>query len=75
MQTLSPDRQAKLATIAQRTGRSTDELLQEAVDQFVEYNAWLEEKVGASIEQADSGQVLSTEQLRQRIGEVFKKHS
>jgi len=42
---LTPEIEAKLNELAQRTNRGTDELLEEAVDNLVSYNEWFEERV------------------------------
>ena len=71
---ITHDREAKLAEIANRTGRSTDDLLREAVDHLVEYNEWLEPKVQSSVEQAERGELLSTDQVRTRVAEALGKN-
>ncbi len=45
---LTPETQAQLNELAQRTHRGTDELLAEAVSHFVAYNEWLARKVADS---------------------------
>ena len=61
---LSPEAEAKLNELAQRTHRGADELLQEAVDHLVTYNEWFERKVKDSIAAAERGQTVSDEEVR-----------
>jgi predicted transcriptional regulator len=55
---LTPEAEAKLNELAQRTRRGTDELLVEAVDHLVAYNEWYERKVNGSIAAADRGETV-----------------
>jgi predicted transcriptional regulator len=61
------DQETKLTELALRTGRGTDELLQEAVDHLLEYNVWFEQKVSASIAQADRGELIDHNDVRARV--------
>ena len=67
---LTPETQARLNELAQRTHRGTDELLAEAVDHLVAYNEWLRRKVGDSMAAAGRGEAVPDEEvhawLRQR---------
>lgn len=60
---LTPDTEAKLNELVQRTQRGTDELLEEAVMQLVSYNEWFERKVRDSQSEVDSGKTVSNEQV------------
>jgi predicted transcriptional regulator len=59
---LSPETEVKLNELARRTHKGTDELLNEAVDYLVEYNAWFERKVRSSMSAAES-QAVSNEEV------------
>ena len=61
---LTPDTQARLNELAQRTHRGTDELLAEAVDHLVAYNDWLGRKVGDSMAAASRGETVPDEEVR-----------
>lgn len=61
---LTPEAEAKLNELAQRTNRGTDELLQEAVDHLVTYNDWFERKVKGSIAAAEQGKTVPDETVR-----------
>ena len=61
---LTPETQAKLNELAQRTHRGTDELLEEAVDHLVAYNDWLVGKVRDSMAAAGRGETVPDEEVR-----------
>lgn len=61
---LSPEIEAKLNELAQRTHRGTDELLGEAVDHLVAYNEWFEAKVKNSIAAAERGEIMADQEVR-----------
>jgi len=61
---LTPETEAKLNDLAERTQRGTDELLQEAVENLVIYNNWFERKVKGSIPAAEQGKAVSDETVR-----------
>ena len=56
--------EAKLAELAQRTRRGTDELLEEAVEHLVVYHEWFERKVNESLAAVERGQTVSDEKVR-----------
>lgn len=60
---LTPETQARLNELAQRTHRGTDELLGEAVDHLVAYNEWLGRKVEDSLAAAGRGEVVPDEEV------------
>jgi predicted transcriptional regulator len=60
---LTPETEAKLNDLARRTQRGTDELLGEAVDYLVSYNAWFESKVRNSIIAAEGNQTVPDEEV------------
>jgi len=61
---LTPETEAKLNELAQRTHRGTDELLEEAVEHLVTYNEWFERKVKDSIAAAEQGKTIPDEEVR-----------
>lgn len=61
---LTPETEAKLNELAQRTRRGTDELLEEAVDHLVAYNEWLERKVRDSLAAAERGETVPDAEVR-----------
>ncbi len=62
---VTPELEAKLEELAQRTHRDTNELLEEAVNNLLVYNQWFERKVGASIEAANRGEIVADEDVRE----------
>lgn len=60
-----------LDRLAEATGRSRDELTEEAIRELLDYEAWKEAKIRRAIEEADRGDVVPHEEvfdrLRQRI--------
>jgi predicted DNA-binding protein len=46
---LSPDREARLRDVATRTGRDATQLVEEAVDRMLEYDARFVEAVAVAI--------------------------
>jgi predicted transcriptional regulator len=51
---LTPETEAKLNDLAQRTYRGTDELLGQAVDYLVAYDEWFERKVRNSMRRRET---------------------
>ena len=60
---LTPETEAKLNDLAQRTLRGTDELLEEAVEHLVAYNEWFERKVRNSMAAAENHQAVPDEEV------------
>jgi predicted transcriptional regulator len=60
---MTPETEAKLNELAERTRRGTDELLEEAVHHLLVYNQWLERKVNNSLAAADAGEVVLNEDV------------
>jgi predicted transcriptional regulator len=61
---LTPETEAKLHELAQRTNRGTDELLAEAVDHLVAYNEWFERKVKDSMAAVERGETVPDREVR-----------
>ncbi|MGC2111106.1 MAG: hypothetical protein WA655_16440 [Candidatus Korobacteraceae bacterium] len=61
---ITPETEAKLNDLAQRTHRGKDELLEEAVNYLVLYNEWFERKVRESLAASDRGQTVSDDDVR-----------
>jgi len=61
---LRPETEAKLNDLAERTHRGTDELLQEAVDHLLAYEAWYEEQIDEAEAAIARGETFSHEQVR-----------
>jgi predicted transcriptional regulator len=61
---LTPETEAKLNDLARRTGRGTNELLEEAVDHLVSYNDWFERRVRDSQAAVARGETVADEDVR-----------
>jgi predicted transcriptional regulator len=64
---MTPETEAKLNELAQRTHRSKDELLEEAVSCLVAYNEWFEGKIKDSLAAAERGETVPDEDVRASI--------
>jgi predicted transcriptional regulator len=61
---ITPETEAKLNDLAQRTHRGKDELLEEAVNYLVLYSVGFERKVKGSVAAADCGQTIPDDDVR-----------
>jgi predicted transcriptional regulator len=55
--------EAKLNQLAERTHRSKDEALEEALNQALAYNAWFENKVNEGLAAVERGEVVPDEDV------------
>jgi len=60
---LKPEMEAKLSQLAERTHRSKDEALEEALDQALAYNDWFERKVKDGLAAVERGEVVPDEDV------------
>ncbi len=68
------DRQsAELAILASRTGRTLDELVEEAVDRLLAQEAWFGEQVQVAIDQIARGECLSEEEMDTRVARMLNR--
>jgi len=61
---VTPETEAKLNELAERTHRGKEELLEEAVNHLVAYNEWLDRKVKDSLAGVERGETVSDEDVR-----------
>ncbi len=61
---MTPETEAKLNDLAERTHRGKEELLDEAVNHLIAYNEWFERKVKNSLAAAERGEVVPDEDVR-----------
>ena len=61
--TLNPEMEAKLSQLAERTHRSKDEALEEALNQALAYNDWFETKVKEGLAAVERGEVVPDEDV------------
>jgi predicted transcriptional regulator len=63
----NPDLQAKLSRMAAQRGRTTEALVEEAVEQLVDYEEWFLEEVDKGIAAADRGELIDHGNIRKMI--------
>jgi RHH-type rel operon transcriptional repressor/antitoxin RelB len=64
---LSPEKEALLQQIANRTGRPKSDLLEEAVDRFLDYDTWFIREVEKGLAEANRGELIDHEEVIARI--------
>jgi predicted transcriptional regulator len=64
---LSPDVQSKLARLAAERGRDAEALAREAIERFVDYDAWFVNEVEKGLEQIARGEVLTHNEVGRRL--------
>ena len=69
---LSPEKQAKLQHFAARTGREASELVEEAVDRMLEYDARFIEAVEEGRAAARRGELVEHDEVVARIEGMFQ---
>lgn len=67
--TLDPERAQRLRDLAQEVRRSSDTLLQEAVDHYLEIQRWQLEDIKAGVAEADIGDFATTEEMKSMMDE------
>ena len=68
---LTADREAKLHQLATRTGKDTAQVLEEAVDRLLEYDARFIQAVEEGQASARRGELLEHDEVVQRIQRMF----
>lgn len=69
---LSPEKEARLQDVAARTGRQAAQLVEEAVDRMLEYDARFIEAVEEGRAAARRGELLEHDQVVVRIEGMFE---
>ena len=64
---LTPEKEALLEQLATRTGKNTVDLVQEAVDRLLDYDAWFIQEVEKGLAQAARGELIEHEDVVARI--------
>ena len=64
---LTPEKEALLEQMAARMGKNTVDLVQEAVDRLLDYDAWFVQEVEKGLAQAARGELIDHEDLVARI--------
>jgi predicted transcriptional regulator len=68
----SPDTEARLRDAAIRTGKATAQLVAEAVDRMLEYDARFIEAVEIGRAAARRGELLEHEEVVERVAQMFR---
>src|SRR5205823_1994110 len=69
---IPPKQEAQLGELAARTGRGTDDLIQEAIDRLLAYNQWFHEQVQAGLDQLDRGEYIEEDAMDARVQRMMK---
>jgi predicted transcriptional regulator len=68
-----PERQAtELASLSSRTGRTSDDLVVEAVDRLLAQERWLDEQIQLGIDQIARGEFLEEEEMDARVARLMQ---
>ncbi|WGF86857.1 CopG family ribbon-helix-helix protein [Marinivivus vitaminiproducens] len=67
---LSPERAVELDEIAHKTGRGVDDLVDEALGRFLDYERWTIARVQDGLREADRGLFASEDE----VARVFSKY-
>ena len=63
----SAELEAKLSRKAAQEGRDTESLVHEAVERFLDHDAWFIHEVEKGLEQIERGEVLEHEEVKARV--------
>ncbi len=74
---ISPEKEDLLKQLATRTGKTPAQLVEEAVDRLLDYDAWFIAQVEEGLAEAARGQLLEHEEVVERIEKRLrpKQHS
>jgi predicted transcriptional regulator len=64
---LSPEKEALLHQLAVRTGRGTEELVEEAVERLLDYDTWFDLEVERGLGQAARGELIDHDEVVKRV--------
>ena len=70
---LNPEIEAKLARLAAERGRNAEMLAQEAIEHFIDYDAWFVSEVEKGLNQIECGKVLTHEEVGVRMEKLIGK--
>ena len=64
--------ESKLNEMAARTGRGTDDLVQEAVAQLLAHDEWFKAQVQVGIDQIQRGEFIEEEEMDARVERMLR---
>jgi predicted transcriptional regulator len=70
---LLPRQVAELSEIGSQTGRGTDDLVREAVDQLLCEREWLRREAQVGIDPVDRGEFLEEEEMATRVERMLRR--
>ncbi len=70
---LPPDLDAKVSRLAAEQGRDTVSIVREAVERFVNYDAWFVREVDRGLAGADRGELVDDEEIRKLIDRRYPR--
>jgi predicted transcriptional regulator len=69
---ITPDQEAQLSDLAEKTGQGTDDSVQQAVDGLLAYNQWFKEQLRIGIDQLDRGEFIEEEEMDARVERMLQ---
>jgi predicted transcriptional regulator len=69
---LPETQESQLNELAARTGRGTDDLVQEAIARLIAHDQWFSEQVQIGIDQISRGEFIEEEEMDARVERMLK---
>jgi predicted transcriptional regulator len=69
---LPQNQEAQLNELAAKTGRGTDDLVQEAVARLLAHDEWFKEQVQVGIDQINGGEFIEEEEMDARVERMLQ---
>ena len=69
---LPQNQESQLNDLATRTGRGTDDLVQEAVARLLAHNEWFQQQVQIGIDQIARGEFIEEEEMDARVERMLR---
>ena len=69
---LTAAQEAALRQLAAHAGRDPEDLVQEAVEQMIDYDRWFHGQVQIGLAQAERGEFVTHEEVGERIRQLFR---
>jgi predicted transcriptional regulator len=64
---LPPTQEAQLTELAVKTGRGTDDLVQEAVARLLSHSEWIKQQVQIGVDQIARGEFIEEDEMDARL--------
>ena len=69
---LPQNQESQLNELSLRTGRGTDELVQEAVARLLAHNEWFKQQVQVGVDQIARGEFIEEEEMDARVERMLQ---